>query len=121
MSFGDKAEQRTNKQLCVGLGHSLMETKQLLERHIVVKQCFQILSLSMAQTIFRTFLGPLSLKMTGKHTVITESLTLNVLNSLQDVACQTVRIIALRNSIAVTSAHMKFTEHMYMISAFSVI
>jgi len=46
---------------------------------------------------------------------------LNVLNSLQDGACQTVRVIALRNSITVVSAHTIFTEHMYMKSGFSVI
>ena len=61
------------------------------------------------------------LKMTGRHTVITDSLTLNVLNSLQDGARQTVRVIALRNSITVASAHTILTEHMYMISGFSVI
>ena len=61
------------------------------------------------------------LKMTGRHTVITDSLTLNVLNSLQDGARQTVRVIALRNSITVASALQILIEHMYMISGFSVI
>ena len=59
--------------------------------------------------------------MTVRHTLITESLTLNVLNSLQDGACQTVMVMALRNSIAVASVHTILTEHMYMISGFSVI
>ena len=36
MSFGDKAEQLTYMIVCVELGKSPMETKQLLERHIVV-------------------------------------------------------------------------------------
>ena len=36
MSFGDTAEERTYKRLCVELGKSLMETKQLLQRHRVV-------------------------------------------------------------------------------------
>ena len=80
---------------CRAREESPMETKQLLERHIMVKQCFQSFSLSMAQTVFRRFLSPLSSKMTGRHTVITEGLTLNVLNSLQDDTCQTVRVIAL--------------------------
>ena len=59
--------------------------------------------------------------MTGRHSVFTESLTLNVLNSLQDGARQIVRVIGLRKSITVASAHMIFTEHMYVISGFSVI
>jgi len=57
--------------------------------------------------------------MTGRHTVITESLTSNVLNLLHG-ARQTVRVIALRNSIVVASKHNILTEHMYMISGFSV-
>jgi len=48
--------------------------------------------------------------MTGRHTVIMESFTLNVLKSLQDGACQTVKDIALRNSIPVATAHL-FTYH----------
>ena len=61
MSFRDK-DKRTYKHLCVELGKSPMETKQLLERHIVVKRCLQSLSLSMAQTGFRRFLGLTKLK-----------------------------------------------------------
>ena len=36
MSFRDKVEQHTYKHICVELGKSPMEIKQLLERHIVV-------------------------------------------------------------------------------------
>ena len=36
MSFGDKAEQRTYIIVCVELSKSLMEIKQLLEKHRVV-------------------------------------------------------------------------------------
>ena len=75
----------------------------------------------MAQMGFRRFLGILSSEMTGRHTVITESLTLNVLNSLQNGACQTVRVIVLWNSVAVASVHTILAEHMYRISGFSVI
>jgi len=75
----------------------------------------------MAQMVFRRFLGKLSSKMSGRHTVITDSLTLNVLNSLQDGARQTVRVIALGNSITVASALQILIEHMYMISRFSVV
>jgi len=61
------------------------------------------------------------LNITVRHTVITESLTLNVLNSLQHYTRKTVRGIALRNSIAVASALQILTEHMYRINGFSVI
>ena len=46
MSFGDKVEQHTYKHICVALGKSPMETKQLIKRHIVVA-VFQSLCLSM--------------------------------------------------------------------------
>jgi len=59
--------------------------------------------------------APLSSNMAERQTIITESLTSIVLNSLQHGARQTVRGIALRNSIAVASAHKILTEHMYMI------
>jgi len=62
-----------------------------------------------------------------RYTVITECLTLNVLNSLQDGACQTVRGIALRKSIPVATTHKIFTYiiydkwvHIYMKYVFSV-
>ena len=43
---------------------------------------------------------------------------LNVLNSLPHGARQTVRSIALRNSIAVATTLQILTEHMYRISGF---
>ena len=59
--------------------------------------------------------------MTGRHTVITKSVTSNVLNSLRHGARQTVRGIVLWNYIAVASALLVLTEHIYRISGFSVI
>ena len=77
-----------------------MEIKQLLEKTRRGIMCFQSFSLSMAQKVFRRFLGPLSSKMTGRQTVIAEGLTSNVLlNSLQSYSRTTERGIALRNSI----------------------
>ena len=97
----DKADHHTDINICVELGKSLLEIKQLLEKthrgNSVSIDCTDI---------FRRFLGPTKLKMTGRHTLITNSLTLNLLNSLQDSACQTVRDIALRNSTPVATAHL---------------
>ena len=52
--------------------------------------------------------------MTGRQTITKESLTLSVLNSVQHGARQTVRGIALQNSIAVTSTQKILTEHIYI-------
>ena len=60
MRFEDKAEQRTYEHLCVELGKSLMEIKQLLERHTEWYQCFLSLSLSMTQTFSEDSSAPLS-------------------------------------------------------------
>ena len=96
--------------VCVELGKSPMETKRLLERTQSVSSVSRVLVYRWQ----RRFLGILSSKMNGRQTVITESLTSNVLNSLQHGTRQTVRGIALCNSIAVESAHKTLTEHMYM-------
>ena len=72
MSFGDKAEQRTYKHLCVEIGKSLLETKQLLERHLVVGSVSRTLVYRWLSFFPRRFLGQLSSKMTVRHTVITE-------------------------------------------------
>ena len=51
---------------------------------------------------------------TGRHIVITEGLTSNVLNSLQTYSRKSERGIVLRNSIAVASPHKTLTEQMFM-------
>ena len=91
-----------------------MEIKQLLEKTQSGIMCFQSFSLSMAQTVFRRFLCLTMLTMTGRHIVITEGLTSNVLNSLQTYYGKSERGIVLRNSIAVASPHKILTEQMFM-------
>jgi len=104
--------------VCVELGKSPMETKQLLERHIVVAVFPEPWSIDGTDG-FHNIPRPNKLKNDWKTYCNHGSLTLNVLISLQDVACQTVRVIALRNNIAVTSSNTIFTDHMYIISGFS--
>ena len=120
MSFLDRVEHHTYINVCVELGKSLMGTKQLLEKTKSGR------SVALVYQWHRRFSedssATQSLKMTGRHTVIRKSLTLNWrLNSLQHGARLTVRGIALVNSITVASAHKILTEDMYMISEFSVI
>ena len=118
MSFGAKTEQRTFIFFCVELGKSPMEIKQLLEK---TQSGISVSRAVVYQTVFRRIFSPNKLKDYLRHTVITESLTLNVLNSLQHRAWQTVRGIVLWNSIAVASTHYILTEHIYRISGFSVV
>ena len=81
MSFGDTAEQRTYIMFCVELGTDGDQTTT--GKDTEWKQCFQSLCLSMAQTFSEDFSAPLSSKTAGRHTLIMESLTLNMLNSRQ--------------------------------------
>ena len=69
-----------------------MEIKQLLEK---TQSGISVSRAVVYQTVFRRFFSPNKLKDYLRHTVITESLTLNVLNSLQHRARQTVRGIVL--------------------------
>ena len=104
MSFGDEAEQRTYICFSVELGKSLMEIKQLLEKTQSGSSVYIALVYRWHSRFSEDSSDPLNQKITVRHTVDTESLTLNVLNSLQHGARQTVRGIALRNSIAVAFA-----------------
>ena len=103
MSFGDKVEQRTYIIFCVELGKLPIETKQLPEKTPSSISVSRALVYRWHRRFSEDSSAPLCSKMTGRHTVITESLTPSVLNSLQHGARQTVRGIALRNNIAVAS------------------
>ena len=121
VSFGDKAEQRTYIIFCVELDKLPIQTKQLPENTPSGSSVSRALVYRWHRQSSEDSSAPLCSKMTERHTVITESLTSNVLNSLQHGARQTVRGIALWNNIAVASEHKVLTEHMYRISGFSVI
>ena len=95
MRFEGKAEQHTFTHLCVELGKSPMETKQLLENTQSGSSVSRALVYRRHIRVSDDFLAPLSSKLTVKHTIFTESLTSNVLNALQHYACKTVRGSAL--------------------------
>ena len=60
MSFRDKAEQHTYKHICVALGKSPMETKQLIKRHIVVAVFPKHLSIDDTYMVYGRWYIPLS-------------------------------------------------------------
>jgi len=117
MRFEDKGEQH-NPYICVELGKSPMGTKQLLENTQSGSSVSRAVVYRWHIRVSDDSLAPLSSKLSVRHTIITESLTSNVLNSLQHYTRQTVRGIALRNSIVVAFAHKILSVHMYMISGF---
>ena len=118
MSFVDKAEQRKYIILCVELGMSPMDTKT----NCLNRQSGSSVSRALVYRWHIRFSELFTTRLSSnRHTIVKESLTSIVLNPLQYCARQTMRGIALRNSIIVTSEHKILTVHMYMISGFSII
>jgi len=91
MSFLDRVEHHTYINVCVELGKSLLEIKQLLEKTQRGSSVSRALVNRWHIHVKKIPRPHLAKKMTERHTVITESLKLNMLNSHKDGACQTMR------------------------------
>ena len=102
MRFEDQVEQHTFIHLCVELGKSPLGTKQILENTQSGSSVSRALVYRWHIWVSDDSLAPLNSKLTVRQTIITKSLTSNVLNSLQHYARNTVRGMAQRNSITVT-------------------
>jgi len=91
MRFEGKAEQHTFIFLCVELEKLPMGTKQLLVNTHSGSSVSRALVYWWHRRFSDHILAPLSSKLTVRHTIITENLASNVLNSLQYYARKTVR------------------------------